>query len=52
MLESTTILHVGKGSVQVRMTGADKQRCAVMLAITDDSHKLSPFVISRKRVDD
>jgi hypothetical protein len=48
MPESTTIEHVGERSVQVRMTGADKQRCSVILTITTDGHKLPPFVIFRK----
>jgi hypothetical protein len=49
MPESTTVEHVGKRSVQVRTTGADKQHCTVMLAITADGHKLSPFVIFRRK---
>jgi hypothetical protein len=50
MPELTTIEHVGKRSVQVRMTGADKQRCIMMLTITADGHKLPPFVIFRKKL--
>jgi hypothetical protein len=49
MLESTTIEHVGKMLVQVRMTDADKQLYTMMMAITADSRKLPPFVIFRKK---
>jgi hypothetical protein len=48
MTESTTIEHVGARSVQIRITGADKQGCTMMLAITADGQKLPPFVIFRK----
>jgi hypothetical protein len=49
MPESTTIEHNGERSVQVRTTGADKQQCIVMLAVTTDGHKLPPFVIFRNK---
>jgi hypothetical protein len=37
--QSSTVKHVGKRSDQVRMTGADKQPCAMMFAVTTDYHK-------------
>jgi hypothetical protein len=49
MLESTTIEHVGKWSLQVRTTGVDKQQCITMLAITVDGHELPPYVILREK---
>lgn len=44
MSESTTIEHVGDRSVHVRITGADKWWCTILLAITADGHKLPLFV--------
>jgi hypothetical protein len=49
ILESTTKENVGKRSVQVRMTGADKHQCIMMLAVSADGYKLPPFVIFRRK---
>lgn len=43
----TTAEPVSERSFQVRMTGADKQQCTMMLAVTPDSHQLPPFVIKK-----
>jgi 3D (Asp-Asp-Asp) domain-containing protein len=35
--------------VQIRTTGAEKQHCTAMLAITADGQKLSPCVIFKRK---
>lgn len=49
--ENVTVEAKGKKSVQVLTTGAERQRCTVMLCITADGRKLPPYVVfKRKRV--
>lgn len=47
--ESCTIDIKGKKSVTVRTTGAERQRCTVMLCITADGRKLPPYVIFKRK---
>lgn len=49
MPEGTTVNPVGERSVSIRTTGAEKQRCTVMLAITSDGRKLPPYVIFKRK---
>jgi hypothetical protein len=49
MPETTTAGTRGNRLVHVRMTGVQKQRCTMTLAIITDGHKLPPFVIFRKK---
>lgn len=39
----------GARSVHIWTTGAEKQRCTVMLAVTADGCKLPPYVIFKKK---
>lgn len=49
--ENVTVEAKGKKSIHVRTTGAERQRCTVMLCITADGRKLPPYVVfKRKRV--
>lgn len=49
--ENCTVELKGKKSVSVRTTGAERQRCTVMLCVTADGRKLPPYVIlKRKRI--
>jgi hypothetical protein len=45
MPESNTTEQACERSVQVKLTGVDKQQCTKILAVTSDGHKLPPFVI-------
>jgi hypothetical protein len=45
MPESNTTEQACERSVQVKLTGVDKQQCTKILAVTGDGHKLPPFVI-------
>lgn len=49
MPPSTTVEKKGVRSVHIRTTGAEKQRCTVMLAVTADGRKLSPFIIFKRK---
>jgi hypothetical protein len=49
MLESTTVSSVGERTVQIRTTGAKKQHCTTMLAITADGQKLPPYVVFKRK---
>lgn len=49
MPSSTTVEQKGVRSVHIRTTGAEKQRCTVMLAVTADGRKLPPFVIFKRK---
>lgn len=49
--ENYTVELKGKKSVAVRTTGAERQRCTVMLWVTADERKLPPYVVfKRKRI--
>lgn len=49
--ENYTVELKGKKSVAVRTTGAERQRCTVMLCVTADGRKLPPYVVlKRKRI--
>jgi hypothetical protein len=43
--ESTTINSAGKRTMQIRITGSEKQHRTVMQATTVDGQKLLPYVI-------
>lgn len=45
MLSSTTVEQKGVQSLHIRTTGAEKQRCTVLLAVTADKRKLPHIVI-------
>jgi hypothetical protein len=45
MPKFTTVNSAGERTVQIRTTGAEKQRCAAMLAITAGGQKLPPYVV-------
>jgi hypothetical protein len=45
----TTVNKAGEKTVHVRTSGAEKQRCTVMLGITADGHKLPPYVIFKRK---
>ncbi|KAK8784512.1 hypothetical protein V5799_009125 [Amblyomma americanum] len=47
--ESCTVELKGKKSVFVRTTGAERQRCTVMLCVTADGLKLPPYVILKRK---
>lgn len=49
MPRSTTVEVKGAKTVGVRTTGAEKQRCTVMLAVTADGRKLPPFVVFKRK---
>lgn len=49
MPRSSTVEVKGAKSVLVKTTGAEKQRCTVMLAITADGRKLPPFVVFKRK---
>lgn len=49
MPRNTTVEEKGARSVIVRTSGADKQRCTVMLAVTADGRKLPPYVIFKRK---
>ncbi|KAH8034404.1 hypothetical protein HPB51_023652 [Rhipicephalus microplus] len=46
---STTVEEKGVRSVHIRTTGAEKQKCTVMLAVTADGRKLPPFIIFKRK---
>lgn len=47
--ESTTVDLKGAKSVSVRMTGAECQRCTVMLCITADGRKLPLYIVFKRK---
>nr|XP_054928945.1 uncharacterized protein LOC129385819 [Dermacentor andersoni] len=49
MPRNSTVDMKGAKSVQVKTTGAEKQRCTVMLAVTADGRKLPPFVVFKRK---
>uniref|UniRef100_A0A147BLR1 Putative pogo transposable element n=1 Tax=Ixodes ricinus TaxID=34613 RepID=A0A147BLR1_IXORI len=49
MPSNTTLEQKGARTVHVRTTGAEKQRCTVMLAVTADGRKLPPYVIFKRK---
>lgn len=49
MPASRTVHSKGDRSVTVRTSGAEKQRCTVMLAVTADGRKLRPYVIFKRK---
>ncbi|KAH7959912.1 hypothetical protein HPB49_014863 [Dermacentor silvarum] len=48
MPRNTTVNEKGARSVLVKTSGAQKQRCTVMLAVTADGRKLPPHVILKR----
>jgi hypothetical protein len=50
MPESTTVNSASKRTEQIRTTGAKKQRCTVMLAITADGQNLPPYVVFKCKI--
>lgn len=49
MPRNTTVNEKGARSVLVRTSGAEKQRCTVMLAVTADGRKLPPYVVLKRK---
>jgi len=49
MSRNTSIEKQGVRSVSIKTTGAEKQRCTVMLAVTADGGKLPPYVIFKRK---
>jgi hypothetical protein len=49
MPRNTSIEKQGVRSVTIKTTGAEKQRCTVMLAVTADGGKLPPHVIFKRK---
>uniref|UniRef100_A0A023GJZ4 Putative tigger transposase n=1 Tax=Amblyomma triste TaxID=251400 RepID=A0A023GJZ4_AMBTT len=49
MPRNTTVNEKGARSVLVKTSGAEKQRCTVMLAVTADGRKLPPYVIFKRK---
>lgn len=49
MPSSRTVEQTGARTVHVRTTGAEKQRCTVMLGVTADGRKLPPYVIFKRK---
>lgn len=49
MPEATTVTPSGARSVKILGTGADKQRCTVMLCVTADGRKLPPYVVFKRK---
>lgn len=49
MPRNTTVEEKGARSVIIRTSGAEKQRCTVMLAVTADGRKLPPYVILKRK---
>lgn len=49
MPSNTTIEEKGASSVPIITSGAEKQRCTVMLAVTSDGRKLPPYIIFRRK---
>ncbi|KAM7315265.1 hypothetical protein ISCGN_005047 [Ixodes scapularis] len=47
--ENCTVNAKGQKSVLVRTTGAERQRCTVMLCIPADGRKLPPYVIFKRK---
>lgn len=43
--QNTTVNQTGAKSVLVRTSGAERQRCTVMLSVTADGRKLAPYVV-------
>jgi hypothetical protein len=49
MPKSTTVNSAGERTVQIRTTGAEKERCTLMLTITADRQKLPPYVVFKRK---
>lgn len=47
--ENCTVDVKGAKSVSVRTTGAERQRCTVMLCVTADGRKLPPYVVFKRK---
>lgn len=47
--ENTTVNQTGANSVLVRTAGAEHQRGTVMLSVTADRRKLSPYVVFKRK---
>lgn len=49
MPRNSSVEKRGSSSVVIRTSGAEKQRCTVMLAVTADGAKLPPYVIFKRK---
>jgi hypothetical protein len=49
MPRNTSIEKQGVRSVTIKTTGAEKQRCTVMLTVTADGGKLPPYEIFKRK---
>lgn len=47
--ENRTVDFKGAKSISGRTTGAERQRCTVMLCITADGRKLTPHVVFKRK---